>query len=56
VPVDVVAFATPFDALPTSLTNVLETASSIHEEARALITPAPEIEYVYEEEDIGYED
>ncbi|EFQ28545.1 uncharacterized protein GLRG_03689 [Colletotrichum graminicola M1.001] len=56
VPVDVVAFATPFDALPTSLTNVLETASSIHEEARALITPAPEMEYVYEEEDIGYED
>ncbi|KAK1978686.1 hypothetical protein LZ30DRAFT_598586 [Colletotrichum cereale] len=56
VPVDVVAFATPFDALPTSLTNVLETASSIHEEAKALITPAPELEYVYEVEDVGYED
>ncbi|KAK2047634.1 hypothetical protein LZ31DRAFT_608928 [Colletotrichum somersetense] len=56
VPIDVVAAATPFDALPTSLANVLETAASIHDEAKALITPAPQLEYVYEYEDVEYED
>lgn len=50
VPIEVVAYATPADALPTSLANVLETASSIHEEARSLITPAPQLEYEYEVE------
>ncbi|KAF5523516.1 Chitotriosidase-1 [Colletotrichum aenigma] len=53
VPIEVVAYATPADALPTSLANVLETASSIHEEVRSLITPAPQLEYEYE---VEYED
>ncbi|KAJ0274231.1 hypothetical protein CBS470a_011878 [Colletotrichum nupharicola] len=53
VPTEVAAYATAVDALPTLLTTVLETASSIHEEARSLITPAPQLEYDYE---VEYED
>ncbi|KAJ0383092.1 hypothetical protein COL922a_011197 [Colletotrichum nupharicola] len=53
VPTEVAAYATAVDALPTSLTTVLETASSIHEGARSLITPAPQFQYNYE---VEYED
>lgn len=49
------AFATLVDALPTSLSSALETATFIHEEAKALITPGPKLELSLEE-DYEYEE
>ncbi|CZS97834.1 uncharacterized protein RCO7_00033 [Rhynchosporium graminicola] len=43
------AYATAVDALPTSLSKVLDTATFVHEEIRALITPAPMLEPAFEE-------
>ncbi|CZT06465.1 uncharacterized protein RAG0_12166 [Rhynchosporium agropyri] len=48
------AYATAVDALPTSLSKVLDTATFVHEEIRTLITPAPMLEPAFE--DCGFDE